>query len=71
MKLRQQEFFDKHVLEQAASFLSPAQFKILGSIQARMMALRKSGYAMFGDQNRTRFAGIVQEAQEARSSESR
>ena len=55
-KLSRQESIDQHVLQQAASFLSPAQLKILSSTQAKMIAQRKNGYAkaraMFGDQNR-------------------
>ena len=55
-KLGRQEAIDRHILQQAASFLSPAQLKILSAMQARMMAARKDGYAklrgMFGDQSR-------------------
>ncbi len=53
-KLSRQESIDQHVLQQAASFLSPIQLKILGSTQAQMLAARKNGYekarAMFGAQ---------------------
>jgi hypothetical protein len=52
-KLSRQESIDKLVLEEAASFLSPAQLMILGSTQAKMLAMRKTGHAkaqaMFGD----------------------
>jgi hypothetical protein len=56
-KLSRQGFIDQQVLEQAAGFLSPAQLKILGSIQTRRMVSRKDGHAkvraMFGDQKST------------------
>ena len=55
-KLNRQESIDQHILQQAAGFLSPAQLEILSSTQARMMAVRKNGYAkaqaMFGARNR-------------------
>jgi hypothetical protein len=44
-KLGRQEAIDRYILQQAAGFLSPAQLKILGATQARMMAARKDGYA--------------------------
>lgn len=44
-KLSRQESIDRHVLQQAAGFLSPVQLQILGSAQARMMTARKKGYA--------------------------
>ena len=52
-KLSRQESIDQHVLQLAASFLSPVQLKILGSTQAKMMTARRNGYAkaraMFGE----------------------
>jgi hypothetical protein len=55
-KLTRQESIDQHVLQQAASFLSPAQLQILSLTQAKTMALRKDGYAkaqeMFGDRGK-------------------
>jgi hypothetical protein len=55
-KLTRQESIDRHILQQAAGFLSPAQLKILSSTQAKLLAARKNGYekarAMFGDRNR-------------------
>jgi hypothetical protein len=57
-KLSRQESIDRHVLQQAAGFLSPVQLQILGSAQARMMTARKNGYAkareLFGEHGQER-----------------
>jgi RNA polymerase sigma factor (sigma-70 family) len=45
-KLDQQEAINEEVLQQAASFLTPAQLQILGNSQSNMVAMTKAGYAM-------------------------
>jgi hypothetical protein len=52
-KLKRQESVDQQVLQQAAAFLSTAQFQILNVALVRLQSWRKQGYAkaqeMFGD----------------------